>query len=639
MTHFTVVSEKSNSKKYNICLVSPDPSISRTTEQVVQELGDDLRCNVIIIDGNVKTAVRHVKPYVEKGIDAIISRGGTAIALTKAYPQLPVIAIQIEATDILKAIQGIPDGTKIGFISYSEVIYQYQALAELLGVHKITFFRLFHLGDEDTVIEQYVRDARKQGIEVLIGSIHVREYAKKYNLRFVFLESGKGAVLRAIREAASTILVRCQDRDEFKLISNIVDYTFTGTAVFDSRGRLQKWNPAFASMFAGESGTDWKVRIPLIFSSSRLQKVLDGSVPGGGEILRTEERDYAVTWQPVWEGDQLVRAIAFVQPVEQVQSYAQSIRKKQHGEGLIAYYTLDDMIGKSLAIRQIKREILKYAGTHSNVLITGESGTGKEMIAQAIHNLSQCSQGPFVAINCGAFTESLLESELFGYEEGTFTGAKKGGKAGVFELADGGTLFLDEIGDMPYVLQNRMLRVLQEKAVMRVGGSKVIPVDVRIIAATNQELEKAIEEKKFRLDLYYRLDVLRIRVPALRDRDGDISLLARIFLANLNKEYGRNKEFDKDVLHYLTTLPWPGNIRQLNNIVERMVLLSEGRIITMEDAAEALELDLHADKGTAKKLDMEQVKGLMNEGKSYAEIAELLGVSRSTLWRYRRNKK
>ena len=330
---------------------------------------------------------------------------------------------------------------------------------------------------------------------------------------------------------------------------------------------------------------------------------------------------------------------AVVQPVEQVQSYARSIRKKQHGEGLIAYYTLDDMIGKSLAIRQLKREILKYAGTHSNVLITGESGTGKEMIAQAMHNLSQCSKGPFVAINCGAFTESLLESELFGYEEGTFTGAKKGGKAGVFELADGGTLFLDEIGDMPYVLQNRLLRVLQERAVMRVGGSKVIPVDVRIIAATNQNLEKDIEEKKFRLDLYYRLDVLRIRVPALRERDGDISLLARIFLANLNKEYGRNKGFDKEVLHYLTTLPWPGNIRQLNNIVERMVLLSEGRIITMEDAAEALELDIHAEKGTAKKIDMEQIEGLLSEGKSYAEIAELLGVSRSTLWRYRRNKK
>lgn len=251
--------------KYNICLVSPDPSISHAAEQVVQELGDDLRCNVIIIDGNVKTAASHVKTYVEKGIDAIISRGGTAIALTRAYPQMPVIAIQIEATDILKAIQGIPDGTKIGFISYSEVIYQYQALAELMGVHKITFFRLFHLGDEDTVIEQYVQDARKQGIEVLIGSIHVREYAKKYNLRFVFLESGKGAILRAIREAASAILVRWQDRDEFKLISNIVDYTFTGTAVFDKRGMLQKWNPAFASMFAGEPGTDWKVRIPIIF--------------------------------------------------------------------------------------------------------------------------------------------------------------------------------------------------------------------------------------------------------------------------------------------------------------------------------------------------------------------------------------
>lgn len=490
MTHFTVVSEKSNSKKYNICLVSPDPSISRTTEQVVQELGDDLRCNVIIIDGNVKTAVRHVKPYVEKGIDAIISRGGTAIALTRAYPQLPVIAIQIEATDILKAIQGIPDGTKIGFISYSEVIYQYQALAELMGVHKITFFRLFHLGDEDTVIEQYVRDAWKQGIEVLIGSIHVREYAKKYNLRFVFLESGKGAILRAIREAASTILVRCQDRDEFKLISNIVDYTFTGTAVFDSRGRLQKWNPAFASMFAGESGTDWKVRIPLIFSSSRLQKVLDGSVPGGGEILRTEERDYAVTWQPVWEGAQLVRAIAFVQPVEQV----------------------------------------------------------------------------------------------------------------------------------------------------RVGGSKVIPVDVRIIAATNQKLEQAVEEKKFRLDLFYRLDVLRIRMPALRERTGDIPLLSRVFLASLNQKYKTEKSFAPEVLRFLNSQEWPGNVRQLMNTIERMVLLSDGYTITLQNVQGVL--DVVPDKEASEEhITLNKIRKLSKEGKTYSQIASILGISRSTLWRFRQKEK
>ena len=256
------------------------------------------------------------------------------------------------------------------------------------------------------------------------------------------------------------------------------------------------------------------------------------------------------------------------------------------------------------------------------------------MMAQAIHNLSKRRKGPFVAINCSAFTESLLESELFGYEDGAFTGGIRGGKAGVFELADGGTLFLDEIGDMPYILQNRLLRVLQEHVVMRVGGSKVIPVDVRIIAATNQDLKQAIEANQFRLDLFFRLDVLRIRMPALRERTSDIPLLANIFLVKMNQRYKTKKSFAPDVLRYLAQLPWIGNVRQLRNIVERVILMTEGYTITLNQIRQVT-----ADDITESVNDEEgqnQIERLLQEGKNYSEIARILGVSRSTLWRMRK---
>ena len=310
------------------------------------------------------------------------------------------------------------------------------------------------------------------------------------------------------------------------------------------------------------------------------------------------------------------------------------MRRKLQEKGLVAQYTIDDIIGNSLAVRKVKKEAEKYAATSSTVLITGESGTGKEMMAQAIHNLSKRRKGPFVAINCSAFTESLLESELFGYEDGAFTGGIRGGKAGVFELADGGTLFLDEIGDMPYILQNRLLRVLQEHVVMRVGGSKVIPVDVRIIAATNQDLKQAIEANQFRLDLFFRLDVLRIRMPALRERTSDIPLLANIFLVKMNQRYKTKKSFAPDVLRYLAQLPWIGNVRQLRNIVERVVLMTEGYTITLNQIRQVT-----ADDITESVNDEEgqnQIERLLQEGKNYSEIARILGVSRSTLWRMRK---
>lgn len=232
-------------------------------------------------------------------------------------------------------------------------------------------------------------------------------------------------------------------------------------------------------------------------------------------------------------------------------------------------------------MQQVKRLARIYAATESTILITGESGTGKEMMAQAIHNLSSRCHGPFIAINCGAVSESLLESELFGYTGGSFTGARRDGREGLFEAANGGTLFLDEIGDMPYNLQNHLLRVLQERSVRRLGAHNVIPIDVRIIAATNKDLEQAVQEHHFRLDLYYRLAVLLIHMPPLRQRREDVAVLARTLLQRFNEQYGQPHDLGQDVLDYFQTLPWPGNVRQLANTIERLSLVVREEKITL----------------------------------------------------------
>ncbi|WP_278949452.1 sigma-54 interaction domain-containing protein [Megasphaera elsdenii] len=307
---------------------------------------------------------------------------------------------------------------------------------------------------------------------------------------------------------------------------------------------------------------------------------------------------------------------------------------------MMAYYHLDDIIGTSPMMQQVKRLARIYAATESTILITGESGTGKEMMAQAIHNLSSRCHGPFIAINCGAVSESLLESELFGYTGGSFTGARRDGREGLFEAANGGTLFLDEIGDMPYNLQNHLLRVLQERSVRRLGAYNVIPIDVRIIAATNKDLEQAVQEHHFRLDLYYRLAVLLIHMPPLRQRREDVAVLARTLLQRFNEQYGQPHDLGQDVLDYFQTLPWPGNVRQLANTIERLSLVVREEKITLPDLAWVLPNppvvpDKNVRDRNLKAMTYDYIEKLYQDGKSVSDIAKELGISRSTIYRMR----
>ncbi len=307
--------------------------------------------------------------------------------------------------------------------------------------------------------------------------------------------------------------------------------------------------------------------------------------------------------------------------------------------------TLENIIGNSSIINSVKKEALIASKSTSTVLITGESGTGKELFARAIHNHSNRCENPFVAVNCAAIPDNLLESELFGYEEGAFTGAKKGGKLGKFEIANKGTIFLDEIGDMSLHLQAKLLRVLQEKELNKIGAKSNKFIDVRIIAATNKDLEKMVLKGTFREDLYYRLNVIPISLPNLRQRKDDIPDLIDFMI----KEYSRKLEkhvtgIDKNVLDVMLEYKWPGNIRELQNIIEYGVNMSIGEIITLDVIPNKLknveleEVLVQNDKiRTLEELEKAEIIKALHKYKDYKKdkelVAKALGISRATLYR------
>jgi sigma-54 dependent transcriptional regulator, acetoin dehydrogenase operon transcriptional activator AcoR len=307
-------------------------------------------------------------------------------------------------------------------------------------------------------------------------------------------------------------------------------------------------------------------------------------------------------------------------------------------------YSFDDLIGESEAARELVRYCKTIARNPTTVLITGETGTGKEIVAQSIHHASPRHDAAFVAVNCGAISETLIESELFGYVEGAFTGAVKGGRPGKFELADNGTLFLDEIGEMPLDMQVNLLRTIQEKAVIRVGSDKPIPVDVRIIAATNKNLEEEVKAGRFRLDLYYRLNVIEVKVPPLRERRDDIEPLVRYFLKRKASKFEIPiPEIKPEMMSLLVSYDWPGNIRELENLVERAVVL-DGKIPessfvkTTGDAKSEPIRAVDKQEAMPQSWNLEDIEkttiqmALDHFGNNITKIAEALGLSRNTLY-------
>ncbi|WP_315110858.1 sigma 54-interacting transcriptional regulator [Clostridium intestinale] len=299
-------------------------------------------------------------------------------------------------------------------------------------------------------------------------------------------------------------------------------------------------------------------------------------------------------------------------------------------------------IGESVKIREIKELISYVAKTEATILITGETGCGKEIIAKEIHEKSDRKDNPYIKVNCAAIPESLIESELFGYEKGSFTGALNKEKLGMFEIANGGTLLLDEIGEMPMSLQSKLLRVLQEKELTRVGGTKSIKLDVRVIASTNCNLEELIRQGKFREDLFYRLNVLPIKIPPLRERKSDIKLLINAFVDKFNTKYNKQKKIDSMAIEGLEYYDWPGNVRELQNIIERLIVIDDSYYINYENVVNVLGKDKINFKKNNEDLTLKEAvetlerqmieQALRSHGSTY-KAAKILGVAQPTVFR------
>ncbi|MBP2640349.1 MAG: sigma54 specific transcriptional regulator [Firmicutes bacterium] len=438
-------------------------------------------------------------------------------------------------------------------------------------------------------------------------------------------------------------------------LTNIFNTMSEGLIMVDRLGIIQELNPV-AHKILGADRELLGTMVEKIFGkeSSWTRKIINNKQSYSDlEIMVETKRGLIhclVSGEPIIDEMGLVTGgVILLQPIQQVRKLVNRF------SGNYSTLKFNDIVGESKEIRDAVHTATLAANSKINVLLEGESGVGKEIFAQAIHNHGATADGPFVAINCGIIPRELVGSELFGYEDGAFTGAKRGGKPGKFEMADGGTLFLDEIGDMTMDEQIALLRVLQERKVVRIGGDKVITVDVRVICATNKNLLEAVEKGTFRNDLYYRLNVVRIVIPPLRDRGEDTIMLFRYFLDRISRERDWHYELDPEVILQLRRYHWPGNVRELHNIAERVVSLAEGpRISLVHLPAELLKSSVQRAEAAKQSLPLSDkivtswqlsrkqaeeaerkliINTLARQEGNISRSAQEIGIARSTLYR------
>jgi len=436
-------------------------------------------------------------------------------------------------------------------------------------------------------------------------------------------------------------------------LESAIESIFEGIVIVDKKGIITMINQAYCEFLGVEAEQVVGKHVADVIPNTRMHVVAQGGKAEVADIQRIKENNCVVTRIPIVKDGERVGAVGKVvfKDVKdlkilsiklnklqfELEYYKEELRKAYGGK-----YTFDNIIGESEKMQWTKSIGIKAAKGNSTVLILGESGTGKELFAHSIHNESPRHNGPFIKVNCAAVPDNLLESELFGYDEGAFTGAKKGGKPGKFELANSGTIFLDEIGDMPLSMQAKMLRVLQEKEFERVGGTKTIKLDLRIIAATNRDLEKMIEEGQFRHDLYYRLNIISLNIFPLRERVEDIPLLCDMLLQKINKQVPHCIEgVSVPALQLLMNYPWPGNVRELENILERAInLMDDDEFLITPECLPPMLKKVHKVKdqeeikdnlsgvlGDAEKQAI--IKALEVAGGNRSEAAKILGIHRS----------
>lgn len=610
-----------------IAFIAPNKEIEKSALEAKKKYNLDIDIHVGLMDSGVKIA----QELKRKGTKIIISRGGTALAI-KNKIKINTVEMKIGLDEAAYAINEAKQyGSNILFVSFSNHLQGFYALGPMLGLN----IRQIILSDWPEA-NRKMAEARDAGVDVVIGGAVQGSIAKKLNMNFVPLRSSSIGVYNAYVEAKTLLEVLLTEERKTEEIRTVLDYSSDGFIAIDRQNKITLINKAGSKLLKCNTeeviGCSLQSIAPKI---ANLSSALESSKKHMDDIVTLGNTTVLYSRIPLVYNDEVIGAMATMKDTKKVYEDESKIRYKQYTSGLYAKFHFEDILGSSNELIKTKQTAQSFAKSNSSILIISESGTGKEMFAQSIHNASLRGAGPFVAVNCASLTTSILESELFGYVEGAFTGAKKGGKTGVFELAKGGTIFLDEIGEIPISLQGKLLRVLQERSIMRLGDDKIIPIDVRVIAATNRNLVEEIKKGNFREDLFFRLNILRLTIPPLRKRKEDIPILVKAFL----RKYMADKQlnFSTDILNALKNYYWPGNIRELENLMERLSIISADQEVSEAHIYEYFkELEVLVDSGDRDKpldkKEVERVLAAVNGNKSKA--AEILGIHRSTLWRF-----
>ena len=457
--------------------------------------------------------------------DAIIARGYSAQKTIARYKNIPTICLDISGYDMLRAViecQKLFHPGKIAICGFESRLFEAEEICRMVGVNAAVFAPVLH-DDLEKTMERILAS----GCDAVVGGYSACILAEHRGIPSVVIKTGQDTVARAVDEAVRTVDRIRGERVISQMYKTIIYSSEDGLLYVDRNGVIRVRNRVVRQMNGDVSLMDRKLKTVLPYLYKDFETVMTGGLEQSGRILTipgTKTR-VSVSCRPVIANKEISGAVICLSDITLIQNLESQIRRKLSERGLKARYTFDDILHESGTMKETIETARRYAATDSNVIIVGETGTGKELFAQSIHNSSRRKNGPFVAINCAALPENLLESELFGYVEGAFTGTSRGGKMGLFEQAHGGTLFLDEVEEISLSTQSKLLRTLQEKQVRRIGDNKVIDIDVRILSATNKSITRLSEEGGFRKDLMYRLDVLRLFLPPLRQRERDVEFL------------------------------------------------------------------------------------------------------------------
>lgn len=627
----------------HIAFVMPDPAMAKVVHDAwalhekIFGKSRDLRYTV---DCEIQPDVIVTRHY---NADVIVSRGGTAASLKERNSLIPVVEIPVTSADICASIRKaferhgeMPMGV-VGTVNTIRGVHFMQR--EFSVPVKAYTTASINIRDLIDGMERAVAD----GCKLILAGHNTCHYCEEHGIPAGLIYSSVESVFLAITEAKRCANVSQVERQNSMIFRGVVDHVLEGIIAVDKDNMIRTFNPAAAQLLGRKAQDCIGQSVHLALPEGRLSAILSGNQSHTNEIVRINGTNCVLNSIPMTHDGQRQGTLVTFQAEQAITNAENRLRDRLRIDGHLARYHFDDILGESVAIRTAIRQARRFAHVDSNILLMGETGTGKELFAQSIHNESERATGPFVAVNCAAIPENLMESELFGYEGGAFTGASKTGKPGLFEAAHEGTIFLDEVSEIPLTLQSRLLRVIQEREVRRIGANRVVPVNVRIICATNRDLLEMIRQGRFREDLYYRLKVLSVQLPPLRSRDGDLALIMQHYLTYYARKFGKGQiTLSPAAAGRITQYAWPGNIREIRNVSEQLAVLCENDVITASDIAAVLPVEpspakpfvlKESEDPTLSNLQKRQIVEVLSRASSRKEAAEMLGISKTTLWR------